>query len=227
MNFKILSVDEERESKYPVPIPQKHKNFEIPADINQYITDLLPNIYAALSKIAPENREYIVGRFVIYILGETKSGVKRYMIYNPAKYNTIPYYKWFLSQVRYFALQDFNENKDLSKQTSLTFINNEGLVQEKVLETAPDPFDIVYTKNFPEYLQRFTHINRKEEKDGQKHFENHAFELYQARVNKIQKQEFAQQVGVSNATVTQWLSRLETLFHNYFSGDYVDVLNNV
>ena len=224
----IVTVESPREvtpQKYE--IPEKHRGYKVPADINAFVKDILPNIYHAMKRTPHDEKEFVVGRFIIRMFQVTKSGKKRYEAYNPEKYSTIPYYKWFLSQLFYFELYHYNAKaKEKSTHASLSFINSKGIVEDMQIVRVEDPFDVAYTRQLPDYLKQYCKSHSREETSQQRYFENYAYDLYQARLNGLQNQEFAAKVGVSGVTVSQWMSKLRILVENYFRGSY-QVINTI
>lgn len=222
----ISSVELKAEAPQKYEIPEKYKGFKVPENMDEFVKDILPSIYNALKRTPLDEKELVVGRFIIRMFQVTKSGKKRYQVYNPEKYSTIPYYKWFLSQVYYFELYHFSDKEEEKKVSSLTYINSKGETDDWQVAKAADPFDIAYTRQLPAYLKQYSTENYKEEKTQQRHFENYAYQLYEARVNGLQNQEFAAKIGVSGVTVSHWMRKLRVLVQNYFEGKY-EVLSTI
>lgn len=222
----VISSEQNKAVPQKYEIPEKHKGFKVPENIHEFVKDILPSIYNALKRTPFDEKELVVGRFIIRMFQVTKSGKKRYQVYNPEKYSSIPYYKWFLSQVFYFELYHFRDKKEEPKVASLSYINPRGLVDDWQVAKAEDPFDIAYTRQLPVYLKQYSNHFYKEEKRQQKYFENYAYQLYEARINGLQNQEFAAKIGVSGVTVSHWMRKLRVLVQNYFEGKY-EVLSTI
>lgn len=236
VKFFEVSFNVVEEKKYSVPIPEELKGFKIPKNIRRYITVALPNIHQVLNSrgIPQSDFEWIVGEFVIYMLGTSKKGTPRYAIYNPEKYPDIPYFKWFLNQVQFFILQDLKRKKESAKNKTLSIVRNDEYeedclnkneVSENQIGTKNyDVFDVVYTKQIAEYLKTYELRNKKEEYfQGtliKRYFENHAYDLFMAKLNGEQNKDFANKIGVSSSTVTQWIKMLNEIVTNYFNGEY-------
>jgi len=213
-----------------VKIPTKYlESYEVPRDVNKYIEELLPNMRIALFRAGKENKEWIIGEFVIYLLGTTKQGTPRYKIYDPIKHPNIPYYKWFLSQLKYFLMQDFRQKELERAKRPLEY--REEFSKDEDMKAAYAPryetesvFDKAYINLLPEYLQALEAQSKERGKDS---FEAHAYELYQAKILGEKQQVFAARLGISAATASHWVSKLEKVVTDYFSGNYVDVINTI
>lgn len=225
------NIKSKKEEKiYSVPLPEELKGFKIPKDIRKFISKIIPNIHQALHARGVHRKYYedIVVEFIIYMLETSKQGTPRYCIYNPNKYPDIPYYKWFLNQIQYFILQDFKKKKEERAKRTIAIITGEqdnsenfytnGVVYENSIPSKKGSvFEEVYIKNLPSYLFEFSNSY----KENPNSFESRAYELYLSRINGEQNQKFAKKVGVSSATISQWLTKLKVLIFNYLEGDYL------
>lgn len=216
--------------KHSNKVPEKYLNcFQVPRDLDTYIEDMLPSMRIALFRAGKEDKEWIIGEFMIWLLGTTKQGTPRYKIYDPVKYSKIPYYKWFLSQLKYFLMQDFRQ-KELERAKQPLEYREEYKKEEKRGEIyspryeTESVFDKAYANLLPEYLQAIEAQSRGRGKDS---FEAHAYQLFHAKINGEKHQTFAERMDVSPATVTHWLSKLEKVITDYFRGNYVDVVNTI
>lgn len=218
-----------QDKRYALPVPEELKVFKTPKAnyIRKYLSKLYPNL-EMMAYLKCHNRKIaksIVADFIMYILGETRTGVPRYTLYDPIKYPNQPYYKWLMVQIRYFFF-DYceEEQKYYSRNVSLV----ENLPEEEYIPNTlsmnslvsgvenGDPFYAVSAGEIKEYIKNLAEAFNEE--DVKKCFESESYRLLKARLEDVPIQKFAKDEGVKQTVVKEWLSELRTLVGELYCG---------
>ena len=133
-------------SKIKLKVPVEFRGYEIPRDIQNFITGIYPNIFIAVknslynytevsNSIKNEYALEIIGNGIMYILGNDKTGIKRYLKYDNKKYSKIPYYRWFISQILFwvktFKVRHYEEQKIQNATQSFELLAEDSHQSEK------------------------------------------------------------------------------------------------
>ena len=121
--------------------------------------------------------------------------------------------KWFLSQIRWFALQTFTKERKeivpISLNKEVGWDNETPLIDMIEDKSFISCLDTLIVSSLPDYLRVYSETN-----NGQ--FERNAYSLFLSRLSQETKSDFAARVGVCCSAITAWIYKLERLIKNYF-----------
>jgi len=227
-------VDDDAEKNHPkkqriyqVPIPEDLKFHHTPESINTFIERLYPNMkfYILCRTRDPQNVDNIINNFVLYMLDNNKKGQPRYTMYDPIRYPGQPYYRWFISNLRYFWLSYRQQLiKDQFKvtlsetdyeSTAGSPANNAAHIDIVSMDNLQEPPDsIFFISELIEWLRNFS------SKHSDFHcFEAHAFDLFKSRIEGEENNKFAERMKISPSAASQWNLKLKKLVTKYLEGD--------
>lgn len=215
--------------KYSLPVPEELNVFKTPHPnyIRKYLSKLYPNL-EMMAYLRCHNRKIaksIVADFVMYMLGETRTGIPRYTLYDPVKYPNQPYYAWLMSQIRYF-FYDYCEAEQKYYDKNLALVDN--LPEEEFIPNTlsmnslisgvenGDPFYAVSAKEIKEYIRTLAEAFNDD--DVKMCFESESYNLLKARLEDIPINKFAKDKGVKQTVVREWLNNLKTLVSELYQG---------
>lgn len=227
------------------PIPNHLKFCGIPENINEFITDILPNMkfYVSLrlltfGNVKEDHINEIINNFVLYILGKDRFGIPRYRRYEVNRFPGMQYHKWFLNHLKYFYFTHKQEMLQESLYNSLEFGSNESTdIGEFVLS-----FDgeaergAINANEMSEFFFRDTDWTCYEEfvniiksisehaREGHK-FEQNAYALLVHKLGGGDNSEFARKMGLSNVAIYKWMRKMKQLLIAYFNGEGIDPEN--
>ena len=116
--------------EYSFEIPEDLKIYDLPKDINEFITQFYKCLedYIKLRLADKQLTTEVLTEFVLYMLESGKNGVSRWKGYDKVKYPNHAYHMWFLKYCHYFILKYFNakirENKGKLAFDELEYDNN-------------------------------------------------------------------------------------------------------
>ena len=232
MARKEINYSQDTPKKTRLPIPDCIKGYEQPVDFQRFLTLILPNMREFISahmSTALVNRGDLIDEtiscFTLYMLGlaPTRNFVPRWTLYDPNFNNgRQPYYKWFLTQLRFAVKDRVRSYKKESRFISLSGDDDPDSVGFN-LETVDfeeyyaDPTSDLYVYQLEEYLSSLS--ERHALLKG--HFEANALLLYNLRMSAYSNQEIAENLSISMSSVTQWSRKLKFVIAAFLRGDKV------
>ena len=216
--------------KYVLPVPEECIVYKTPHPnyIRKYLTKIYPNLEMAAYLKCRDRKvaKTLVGDFVMYMLGETRTGIPRYQLYNPVKYPNQPYHKWLITQVGYFHL-DYMEAEQKYKAHNVSLVENISEDEEYVPNTLSmnslisgaensDPFYKASADYIVEQVKKLAEAYNDE--DVKICFESESHRLLMARLNDISIQKFAKERGVKQSVAKEWLESLKTYVSELYQG---------
>lgn len=221
--------EEDQKEKYQKPVPQHLQIFHQPEDINEYITQIYPNMRIWISfKIEEKyNVDEVINNYIVYILGNDKKGVIRWKKYDPIRFPNQPYHKWFLRQLYFFMLNYRTAQYRNSFNTSLSENSYEESVENHGVHTinidmlskedkSQDQSLEVVVKEFEERLFKFSKVYPEE---SFLCFEAYAYRLYQYKQEGVSNKEIAASFGISPSAVSQWMKKLKGMVRGFLDGE--------
>ena len=216
--------------QYVLPVPEECIVYKTPHPnyIRKYLAKIYPNLEMAAYLKCRDRRvaKTLVGDFVMYMLGETRTGIPRYQLYNPVKYPNQPYHKWLIAQVGYFHL-DYIEAEQKYKSHNVGLVESISDDEEFVPNTLSmnslikgventDPFFKASADSICDYIKQLADAYNDE--DVKICFESESHRLLLARLNDIPLQKFAKERGVKQSVAKEWLEDLKTLVSELYDG---------
>ena len=169
----------------------------------------------------------IVADFICYMLDNSRQGIPRYTLYDPKKYPNTPYYKWLISQVRFFYMDYCEaEQKYSSKNVSLVenLPDDEGFVPNTLSMNSliggvenTDPFYKASADFTIDYIKNLA--DGYNDTDVKMCFESESYDLLTAKLNDISVSKFARSKGVSLNEANKWFDNLKTLIKELYNGE--------
>lgn len=208
------------QAEFLLNIPTELQIEAPPEDIQGFITKLIPNIHCCLLVKGVPSKDWddVTAQFVIYMLKPNQEGVPKWKSFNAAAYQrekTFPFYKWFMSQVKWFAYLYFRDKKRARVDLSLFDAEGNCMFEPIVADTTLK--QIVGKKlyeQFPTFLVEYC-----KEKEGRGGFETHAVALYNEKLCGVTNQSFATRNGIADATVSVWVKKLRQLVKTFLRED--------
>jgi hypothetical protein len=215
---------------YRLPVPDRLKGHSVPEDIGSFINDLYPHMrLSLLRKFVPADEvDDYISDYVAYQLDTDKNGVKRYTTYDPVKYPNMPYYKWFLSVLKYrkmyYAGKLTPNNKFVDIFSMETEGRSVGLAREFSL--GGEFLDGLFA-HLPDYAGRISiaevaeavRLYSRSHANWERHsFRRNAWRFLVCKYMGYKNVEIAGIFNVSVSAVTQWGNMLAGLVARKFPG---------
>lgn len=218
--------------KIKVPVSQECVELgnRIPKNIKRFLTLMYPNMKFGILvryRVSEDIAEQIVSDFTNFILSDCSlknhsEAKPRYQLYDASK--NISYYKWILSQLKFFYLQYMTAKSKIYKRCSnfseliINAEDNEKMVNNIILETPEkaDPYNIVLGEQVVGYVKKLSESYADKKKNC---FEKCAYDLLISRLSGETGTEFSKKVGISAAAVSQWMDKLQIMIGELLDGD--------
>lgn len=222
-------------AKTRVAVPEHCKGFELPSNINQFITDMYPNMRAyVFSRLRDEDdTAEVINNFVLYMLSPapTRDNVAHWKLYDPQKWSKQPYYKYFLIQLRFFQQNRQREIYKQSKNFTLSETDYESTAENQSnralnldtmevnldaisYEPAETAYEMVFLGQIDKYLSKMS-----EQHQDSFCFEAKAQWLFHARLNELPNADIAYQLNISPSAVSQWMTKLKKILNVFVEGE--------
>jgi hypothetical protein len=228
--FEPFVPDRPSNKVYSLPVPERLKGHSVPADIGAFINDLRPHMKMCLSHMhvpADQVDEYI-SDYVAYQLDTDKTGVKRYTTYDPVKHPNIPYYKWFLSILKYRKKYYHSKLAPNNKFVDISSMETEGrsIGLDRNFSLGGGYLDGMFAY-FPDHDNRLSLLQVVEEVRqfslshwnwDRRSFRRNAWQFLAYRYQGYKNVEIAEFCKVSPSAVTQWGTMLVDLVKGMFPG---------
>lgn len=213
------------------PVPAHLKFYHLPDNIEQFITDLLPNMYAQMRAKFPKNTpnldmaiEDTINSFVEYFLAPapSRNNVPRWTLFDPVKWPNQPYYKYFLSQLDFYRRGRqkymFRDQKSVTLSEigyDMTVDNPANqAISPNVLctdEVYLDQVDLIFQADLDEFLQVYSANYEQYEMC----FEKFAYRLFKLRMTEASTLEISDELGISVSAVGLWQDKLRKLVRRF------------
>jgi hypothetical protein len=204
-----------QETPFPEPLQQMPKN------IKWYLEQMLPYIkFALLSRgVKPHEIKELYANFCLFMLETNSKGKPRWGLYDSVRYGHIPYYKWFLNQVKFIVLKHRQEQREERQNISLNstiVVNgiNPVMLEEVIPATETDVLLKIQLEELPAYLQTVSRID----KIGNEMFRENILNIYQAKIAGETNVSLAERLEVPNTTMCLWVNKIKRIIHNYLKG---------
>ena len=229
------------------PIPDHLKFCGIPDNINEFITDILPNMrfYVSLrlltfGNVKPDHIDEIINNFVLYVLGKDRYGIPRYRRYEVDRFPGMQYHKWFLNHLKYFYYTHKQEMMAESLYNTLDCNDKggDGAMESEFCMSFDGEYErgSINANELSEFFFRDTDWTCYEEfvgiirkisehaREGHK-FEQNAYALLVHKLGGRDNSEFARKMGLSNVAIHKWMHKMKQLLVAYINGEGIDPEN--
>lgn len=201
--------------KFNKEIPEHLKFYHLPKDINQFITQIYPNLkfYISTQTHQTQDIDEIVNNFIVYMLDKSTQNVARWTRYDSTKYSAMPYYRWFISTLRFFQLSYHSELVEkATKELSLVDSHSEE-AEVGVMSMENSEIEYMGSLNMEAelYLSELTRFMDKYSEQGSTRFEREASLLFNLLKDGNDAKSISGHLGISPAATGQWIRKMRDL----------------
>jgi hypothetical protein len=209
-----------------LPVPEHLKFFGYPQDLTKFTTDLYPNMLVfATANLGGDTElaETAIADFVAYMYDRTQDGRLRWQLYDVASFKRQPYFKWWLTNLRFYCLSTYDaflrEQRRAHKSVSIVptwddTVDQSGTISADRLAGLAEQIDpevLIFVDQICTFLGSLEKAHT-----GKTRFEAHALRLFQLRLSGVSNKEIAAEFKISVSAVQIWRRSLENLIRPLF-----------
>jgi hypothetical protein len=180
--------------------------YKIPDDFEFFVEKIYKNLEFFLKSykyrsIDPSNN--ILSSFILYMLEKNRNGISRYKSYDKDKYGNIPYYKWFLNNLKFFGLKyKYSQKKEDERldKVQFTLSSSRFIGQETIL--------------FFGEIEKFL-LQYSEGKYTQSNFDKNVYNLFMYKMLDFSNGEIADILRMKVSIIYTWIDKLKILIKKF------------